>query len=341
MVVTREEGATGRLVAYVTQERGKRSRTAWRISPTSTSGRPSTTTPTARGRGRSAGRGGRSHLRHPRLEQQLHRGADPGRGDARVGGADRRAHSLPAPPAGSGDRLRHRPAALPGRPAYRSVPGDRFLCRCPGGIRRQLDAPGELPRWSCARRWPTRWRTSAAPAGSIWSSSTRSSSISRGRLPGAGAGGGGARPWRPGGAVFLGDLRSLPLLEALHTSVELFQAADAMPVPSCGAGSATGWRRGGAGGRSAALPRPGPPPARVRGIEILVKRGHRPQRADPLPATTRCCAWARSPRRRWTSLDGRDRSGADSGRLEPSCGAPGELELAGLPTRGSRRRRRP
>jgi SAM-dependent methyltransferase/acyl carrier protein len=33
---------------------------------------------------------------------------------------------------------------------------------------------------------------------------------------------------RPGGAVFLGDVRSLPLLEAFHTSVEVFKADDAM-----------------------------------------------------------------------------------------------------------------
>jgi amino acid adenylation domain-containing protein len=33
---------------------------------------------------------------------------------------------------------------------------------------------------------------------------------------------------RPGGAVFVGDLRSLPLLEAFHASVELFKADEAM-----------------------------------------------------------------------------------------------------------------
>ncbi len=31
---------------------------------------------------------------------------------------------------------------------------------------------------------------------------------------------------RPGGAVFVGDVRSLPLLEAFHTSVEMFRAED-------------------------------------------------------------------------------------------------------------------
>ncbi|HEY2740507.1 MAG TPA: amino acid adenylation domain-containing protein, partial [Thermoanaerobaculia bacterium] len=36
---------------------------------------------------------------------------------------------------------------------------------------------------------------------------------------------------RPGGALFLGDLRSLPLLEAFHTSLELFQAEPEMPLP--------------------------------------------------------------------------------------------------------------
>ncbi len=35
---------------------------------------------------------------------------------------------------------------------------------------------------------------------------------------------------RPGGAVFLGDLRSLPLLEAFHTALELFQADPATPL---------------------------------------------------------------------------------------------------------------
>ena len=33
---------------------------------------------------------------------------------------------------------------------------------------------------------------------------------------------------RPGGAVFLGDVRSLPLLEAFHTSVQLYQAPDSL-----------------------------------------------------------------------------------------------------------------
>ena len=35
---------------------------------------------------------------------------------------------------------------------------------------------------------------------------------------------------RPGGAMFLGDLRSLPLLAAFHTSLELFQADPATPL---------------------------------------------------------------------------------------------------------------
>jgi amino acid adenylation domain-containing protein len=36
---------------------------------------------------------------------------------------------------------------------------------------------------------------------------------------------------RPGGSIFLGDLRSLPLLEVFHTSLELFQAEEEMPLP--------------------------------------------------------------------------------------------------------------
>ena len=38
------------------------------------------------------------------------------------------------------------------------------------------------------------------------------------------------RVTRPGGHIFLGDLRSLPLLEAYHTSVQLYQAPEEMPV---------------------------------------------------------------------------------------------------------------
>ena len=36
---------------------------------------------------------------------------------------------------------------------------------------------------------------------------------------------------RPGGAIFLGDLRSLPLLPSFHTSLELFLAEDDLPLP--------------------------------------------------------------------------------------------------------------
>jgi amino acid adenylation domain-containing protein/non-ribosomal peptide synthase protein (TIGR01720 family) len=35
----------------------------------------------------------------------------------------------------------------------------------------------------------------------------------------------------PGGHVFIGDVRSLPLLDALHTSLELFHAPDSLPAP--------------------------------------------------------------------------------------------------------------
>lgn len=35
---------------------------------------------------------------------------------------------------------------------------------------------------------------------------------------------GAARAVRPGGAIFVGDLRSFPLLEAFHASVQLHQA---------------------------------------------------------------------------------------------------------------------
>lgn len=35
---------------------------------------------------------------------------------------------------------------------------------------------------------------------------------------------------QPGGCIFVGDVRSLPLLEAFHTSLELYQASDLLPV---------------------------------------------------------------------------------------------------------------
>ncbi len=41
---------------------------------------------------------------------------------------------------------------------------------------------------------------------------------------------GAARLLAPGGAIFLGDLRSLPLLETFHTAVELHQAPPALPI---------------------------------------------------------------------------------------------------------------
>ncbi len=41
---------------------------------------------------------------------------------------------------------------------------------------------------------------------------------------------GAARVVSPGGAIFIGDVRSLPLLEAFHATVELVQASDQMPV---------------------------------------------------------------------------------------------------------------
>ncbi|HLJ34874.1 MAG TPA: amino acid adenylation domain-containing protein, partial [Ktedonobacteraceae bacterium] len=41
---------------------------------------------------------------------------------------------------------------------------------------------------------------------------------------------GALRVVRPGGRLFVGDVRSLPLLEAFHTSVELYQAVDSLPT---------------------------------------------------------------------------------------------------------------
>jgi hypothetical protein len=34
----------------------------------------------------------------------------------------------------------------------------------------------------------------------------------------------------PGGSIFIGDVRSLPLLEIFHTSVQLYQADDSLSI---------------------------------------------------------------------------------------------------------------
>ncbi|HEX7332371.1 MAG TPA: amino acid adenylation domain-containing protein [Pyrinomonadaceae bacterium] len=42
---------------------------------------------------------------------------------------------------------------------------------------------------------------------------------------------GAVRVVKPGGSIFIGDVRSLPLLEAFHRSVQLHQAAESLPLP--------------------------------------------------------------------------------------------------------------
>jgi len=37
---------------------------------------------------------------------------------------------------------------------------------------------------------------------------------------------------RPEGSIFIGDVRSLPLLRAFHTSVQLYQASDTLRSPT-------------------------------------------------------------------------------------------------------------
>jgi amino acid adenylation domain-containing protein len=78
----------------------------------------------------------------------------------------------------------------------------------------------------------------------------------------------------PGGAVFVGDVRSLPLLEAFHASVELHRAADGLPAAEL----ARRARRGVAGEEELvvdpalflALARRLPA---VRRVQVLMKRG--------------------------------------------------------------------
>ncbi len=142
---------------------------------------------------------------------------------------------------------------------------------------------------------------------------------------------GAVRSVAPGGAVFLGDLRSLPLLQALHTSVELFQAADAMPISELR-------RRIGhrlANEEELAVdPRlffalAGRLPA-IRKVEILVKRGtaHNELTRFRYDVVLRVGEATATPAD--LCLDGRDRDLTLAGIERILDGAPGALELTGL-----------
>ncbi|MEO6194632.1 MAG: amino acid adenylation domain-containing protein, partial [Thermoanaerobaculia bacterium] len=199
------------------------------------------------------------------------------------------------------------------------------------GIRRQLDASGELPQAEL-RQAMAHEVADVAPRGGL--DLVVLNSVVQ-YFPGVdylvrvleGA----VRAVAPGGAVFLGDLRSLPLLQALHTSVELFQAADAMPVAEL---------RRRIGHRLAneeelavdprlflALARRLPA---VRGVEILVKRGaaHNELTRFRYDVVLRVGEATAAPAD--LRLDGRDRDLTPAGIESLLDGKPGALELSGL-----------
>jgi amino acid adenylation domain-containing protein len=79
----------------------------------------------------------------------------------------------------------------------------------------------------------------------------------------------------PGGSVFVGDVRSLPLLEAFHASVQLFRASPGLPAAElarrAGRGTADEEELVVAPALFLALARRLPA---VRRVEVLMKRGH-------------------------------------------------------------------
>jgi amino acid adenylation domain-containing protein len=142
---------------------------------------------------------------------------------------------------------------------------------------------------------------------------------------------GAVRSVAPGGAVFLGDLRSLPLLQAFHASVELFQAPDTMPAAEL---------RRRIGHRLAneeelavdprlflALAQRLPA---IRGVEVLVKRGsaHNELTRFRYDVVLRVGATPAAPAGR--RVDGQDRGLTLAGVERLLAGEPGALELTGL-----------
>ena len=164
---------------------------------------------------------GRRHLQHPGLEQQLHRRADPGGGDARVAGRHRRAPARAAAPPRAGGGLRHRAcscsASRPRRSATAAPTSRPWPWPRSGAGLDRRDLPQVELAQGLADDWTRRPARRFRPRGPQLGGAV----LPGRRLPGAGARRRGARRWRPGGAVFVGDVRSLPLLEAFHASVQL------------------------------------------------------------------------------------------------------------------------
>ena len=98
----------------------------------------------------------RPDVRHLGLERQLLRRSDPGRPDARVGRRHGRPHPGPRPAAGARDRLRHRPPAVPSRPAQRALRRRRPRPARPRPHRRRPAGRRAHQRRAAPRRGPRR-----------------------------------------------------------------------------------------------------------------------------------------------------------------------------------------
>ena len=187
---------------------------------TSSSGARSTTTYS------QAGRPWRPELRHRRLEQQLHGRADPCRRDARMGRRDGGPDRARSARAGPGDRLRHAACCSAALAPHCERTG------APTSRRRSVDtarARGRGRAGLCQVRAARSGRRTTSAASKA-RRSTSSSQLGRPVLPGASTtccacSRRRGRPLAPGGAIFVGDVRSLPLLKAFHASVELEHAA--------------------------------------------------------------------------------------------------------------------
>ena len=88
---------------------------------------------------------------------------------------------------------------------------------------------------------------------------------------------------KPGGVLYVGGVRSLPLLELFAASVERFRAPGTLDVAELRGGSVASRRRKGADGRPRALRRPRRPPTWGRRRLDSAQRRTPSQRADPVP----------------------------------------------------------
>ncbi len=163
------------------------------------------------------------------MEQQLYRRANPCGPDARVGRDHRRSDRGIAAAPGAGDRLWHSALLLlrvaPGCERY---VGTDFSPQALGAVRQEVERLG-LGQVALLQRPADDFGGLADEAfdcvilNSVVQYFPDIDYLLR-VLAGA------AQVLAPGGAIFVGDVRSYPLMEAFHTAVQLFQAPDELPI---------------------------------------------------------------------------------------------------------------